>query len=62
MRYRDSIRRINFTGAWKAKGTIITLPSHKNARLHDHNFDSPTYEGAIRFHLKNYSESGGMKI
>jgi len=60
--YRDPIPRINYSGACVAKDTIRTLPSHKDARLHDHNFDSPTYEDAINYHLKRYQLSGGMEL
>jgi len=30
MIYRVALPKINFTSSWKAKGTIITLPSHKD--------------------------------
>lgn len=59
---RDPIPRLDIAGRYRSKDTIRYLPSHKDASLHDHSFQSPTYMGAIKKHTANYFKSGFKEI
>jgi len=53
---RDPIPYIDIMGAERAKHTIVTLSSHKNAPWHDHEFTSKTYRKFIKDNCDDYLE------
>lgn len=57
--WRDFIPRIDLRGARREKDTIITLSSHPNAPIFDHDFMSPTYQKKLKEHIDNYINSKG---
>lgn len=60
--WRDPVPYINFIGAWQERHTTVTLRSHPKARLHDHDFQSPTYINFLMKHIDEYFRSGGNKF
>jgi len=52
--WRDFVPRIDFNGSKREKDTTITLDSHPNAPVFDHDFTSPTYQIVLRKHIINY--------
>ena len=59
---RDPVTRIDKIGSVREAGTIVALPSHPNAPLHDHSFTSPTYQRGIMDAFETYASSGGKTI
>jgi RHS repeat-associated protein len=60
--YRDPIPRYDTEGAERAKDTIIELDSHPKAPLHDHKFESPTYEHELFEKIRIYIKTQGGNI
>ncbi|MBS0654390.1 MAG: DUF687 family protein, partial [Verrucomicrobia bacterium] len=60
--WRDFVPRIDSAGAERAKGTIVDLKSHPDAKFFDHEFQSPTYRGVLKQHIDKYIESGGQSL
>lgn len=56
---RDPIPYIDWAGAKRAEGTIITLKSHPSANWFDHAWLSPTYRKVISQRIENYINSNG---
>lgn len=52
--FRDPIPRIDIFGSRRVKDTIVTLPSHPQAKLHDHDFRSPSYRRVLNREINDY--------
>jgi hypothetical protein len=51
---RDPIGYLDQRGSRRERNSIVTLNSHPNAPLHDHDFQSPTYRRKIEERLQEY--------
>ncbi len=60
--FRDPITRFDRTGAYRCRDTIRELKSDPSANLHDHNFNSKTYEDAIGYHISLYIRTKGQEL
>ncbi len=54
--WRDAIPWIRWKERWKNRDTIKVLPSHPTADLHDHSFQSKTFEESILFEVNYYKD------
>ena len=54
---RDPIGYLDQRGSRRERNSIVTLNSHPNAPLHDHDFQSPTYRRAIIDELRAYIQN-----
>jgi hypothetical protein len=60
--HRDPIPRYDTADAKRVENTIIELDSHPNAPLHDHKFESPTYQDALIEKISTYIQTQGNKV
>ena len=49
---RDFVPYFDFMGYIRNKDSIIKIKPHPNAKFPDHNFDSPSFNKPLRFHIK----------
>lgn len=54
--WRDAIPWIRWKERWKNRDTIRVLPSHPTADLHDHSFQSKTFESSINYEIRYYNK------
>ena len=60
--WRDFIPRLDREGAKREKDTIVTLSSHPDAPLFDHEFMSPTYQESLQYHIKRFTQTQGETL
>jgi len=59
---RDFVTRLDILGNLKYGSEVIVLEPHPNAKLHDHEFSSPTFDDIKEFHINDYLKNyGGEK-
>ena len=56
---RDFVPGLDTEGKKREKSTTITLDSHPDAKLFDHEFISPTYQKKLYEHIHNYIKNHG---
>ena len=59
---RDLVPRLDLAGSQRERDSTVTLHSHPNAIVWDHEFMSPTYEKRLRRHIINYISSQGERF
>lgn len=60
--WRDIVPRIDSDGANRELDSVVNLTSHPDASTFDHEFMSPTYQGELRKHIRNYIKTNGKMI
>jgi RHS repeat-associated protein len=56
---RDIVPLLDFKGALECKDSTTVLKPHSDAPWFDHSFDSPTFEGALRYEIERFLSSNG---
>lgn len=60
--WRDFIPRFDTAGSKRENNSIITLTSHPDAPALDHELMSPTYQGQLQRHIRNYIKTNGKML
>ena len=55
----DPVPKLDVAGYAKFGNELIWLDPHPNAKFHDHNFDSPTFEPVIRLQTQDITDLYG---
>ncbi|NGX34907.1 MAG: putative deoxyribonuclease RhsA [Candidatus Anoxychlamydiales bacterium] len=53
---RDFVPYIDCLGYLRNKDSVVLIKPHPNAKLIDHNFNSPSYEESLQFDIKRYMD------
>lgn len=60
--YRDLVPRLDIAGAARERCTTITIDSHPDASMNDHDIFSPTYRNDLGAVFRNFIQSQGKKL